>query len=69
LIRGRTSIIIAHRLSTLKHVDKILVLKEGEIVEYGSQKDLLKLKGVYHKLYNLQADVIETSKAKLPKNN
>ena len=38
LIRGRTSIIIAHRLSTLKHVDKILVLKEGQIKEYGTQK-------------------------------
>lgn len=64
LIRGRTSIIIAHRLSTLKHVDKILVLKAGEIVEYGSQQDLLKKKGVYHKLYNLQADVFQTSPTK-----
>jgi len=61
LIRGRTSIIIAHRFSTLKHVDKILVLKDGEIVEYGSQQDLLKKKGVYHKLYHLQADEISTS--------
>lgn len=65
LIRGRTSIIIAHRLSTLKHVDKILVLKAGEIVEYGSQQDLLKQKGVYHKLYNLQADVGTTSQVKI----
>ena len=66
LIRGRTSIIIAHRLSTLKHVDKILVLKDGEIVEYGSQRDLLKKKGVYHKLYNLQSDVVGTSQVKTP---
>ncbi len=66
LIRGRTSIIIAHRLSTLKHVDKILVLKAGEIVEYGSPQDLLKKKGVYHKLYNLQADVAEASSTKTP---
>jgi ABC-type multidrug transport system fused ATPase/permease subunit len=66
LIRGRTSIIIAHRLSTLKHVDKILVLKAGEIVEYGSQQDLLKKKGIYHKLYSLQADVIQTSPIKTP---
>jgi len=64
LIRGRTSIIIAHRLSTLKHVDKILVLKAGEIVEYGSQADLLKKKGVYHKLYNLQADVVTAAQVK-----
>jgi len=55
IIRGRTSIIIAHRLSTLKHVDKILVLKEGRIAEYGTQKELLQKKGVYWKLYNLQA--------------
>ena len=55
LVKGRTSIIIAHRLSTLKHVDKILVIKKGEVVEYGSPQDLLKQKGVYHKLYNLQA--------------
>lgn len=56
LIEGRTSIIIAHRLSTLKNVDKILVLKNGEIQEFGTQKDLLKKKGVYYRLYNLQAN-------------
>ena len=55
IIRGRTSIIIAHRLSTLKHVDKILVLKEGRIAEYGTQKELLQKNGVYWKLYNPQA--------------
>jgi ATP-binding cassette subfamily B protein len=55
LIRGRTSIIIAHRLSTLKNVDKILVLKEGHVAEYGTQKELLQKKGIYWKLYNLQA--------------
>ena len=68
LIRNRTSIIIAHRLSTLKHVDKILVLKDGEIVEYGSQQDLLKKKGVYHKLYNLQSDLVPPSQEKPRKN-
>jgi len=55
LIRGRTSIIIAHRLSTLKYADKILVMKNGDIVEFGSPKELLKMKGVYHKLFSLQA--------------
>ena len=54
LIRGRTSIIIAHRLSTLKHVDKILILKEGQMAEYGTQKELLQEQGIYWKLYNLQ---------------
>ncbi len=56
LIRGRTSIVIAHRLSTLKNVDKILVLKEGRMAEYGTQKELLNKKGIYWKLYNLQAE-------------
>ena len=54
LIKGRTSIIIAHRLSTLKYADKILVMKDGDIVEFGSPKELLKMKGVYHKLFSLQ---------------
>jgi ABC-type multidrug transport system fused ATPase/permease subunit len=57
IIRGRTSIIIAHRLSTLKYVNKILVLKEGQIAEYGRQQDLIKAKGIYWKLYNLQAGI------------
>ena len=56
LIRGRTSIIIAHRLSTLKYVDKILVLKEGQVKEYGKQKELFQNKGIYWKLCNLQAE-------------
>ena len=59
IIRGRTSIIIAHRLSTLKYVDKILVLKEGQVAEYGTQQDLIKAKGIYWKLYNLQARIGE----------
>jgi len=66
LVKGRTSIIIAHRLSTLRHVDKILVLKKGEMIEYGSQQDLLKKKGVYHKLYHLQADEITAFQPKTP---
>lgn len=55
LIAGRTSIIIAHRLSTLKHVDKVLVLKHGEIQEFGSPKELLQQKGIYYRLVNLQS--------------
>jgi ABC-type multidrug transport system fused ATPase/permease subunit len=57
IIRGRTSIIIAHRLSTLKYVNKILVLKDGQMAEYGTQQDLIKAKGIYWKLYNLQAGI------------
>ena len=56
LIRGRTSIVIAHRLSTLKQVDKILVLRNGEIAEFGTQQELIRKKGVYQKLYSLQAE-------------
>ena len=55
LITGRTTIVIAHRLSTLKQVDKILVLKNGEIAEFGTQQELIRKKGVYQKLYSLQA--------------
>ena len=52
LVLGRTSIIVAHRLSTIKHADKIAVLKKGELVEFGLQEDLVKQKGVYYKLIN-----------------
>ena len=51
---GRTSIIIAHRLSTLMHVDKVLVLKDGEIVEFGKREELFKNKGVFYKLCQSQ---------------
>ncbi len=54
LIAGRTSIIIAHRLSTIKHVDKILVMHHGRLVEEGTHEELLKLRGMYYKLYQLQ---------------
>ncbi|SFR52689.1 ABC-type multidrug transport system, ATPase and permease component [Robiginitalea myxolifaciens] len=51
---NRTSIIIAHRLATIKKVDKILVMEAGNIVESGSHEELLKQKGYYHKLYEAQ---------------
>jgi ATP-binding cassette subfamily B protein len=51
---GRTSFIIAHRLSTIKNADKILVLKDGDIVESGTHKDLLAQRGFYAELYNSQ---------------
>ena len=50
LTRGRTSIIIAHRLATLLHADKIMVLKHGKILEFGKRKELLQQKGVFYKL-------------------
>ncbi|WP_096189032.1 ABC transporter ATP-binding protein [Evansella halocellulosilytica] len=59
--RGRTTIAIAHRLSTIKDADHILVLHQGEIVEYGTHPQLLAKEGLYHKMYLLQqgADKLE----------
>ena len=54
MTRGRTSIIIAHRLSTLMHVDKVLVLRNGEVVEFGKRKELLQQKGIFYKLCQAQ---------------
>ncbi|MBT6594806.1 MAG: ABC transporter ATP-binding protein [Nitrospina sp.] len=54
LTRGRTSIIIAHRLSTLLHADKIIVLKRGKIIEFGQRKELLQQRGIFYKLCQSQ---------------
>lgn len=65
-----TMIIVAHRLSTIKNVDKIYVLDHGKIVEQGNHLSLIKQKGLYYKLYELQnmqkqiySDVLETKEA------
>ena len=54
ITEGRTSIIIAHRLATIKKADKIIVMDAGQIVETGTHKQLLKRKGYYSKLYEAQ---------------
>ena len=54
LTRGRTTFIIAHRLSTLRNVDKIVVLDRGAIVEEGTHEELLKKDGLYKKLFDAQ---------------
>lgn len=60
-MENRTSFVIAHRLSTIENADKIIVIKEGEIIEEGSHQELLRQKGFYHDLYYSQfqdADVV-----------
>ncbi len=54
LMTGRTAVVIAHRLATIKNATRIVVLEHGRIVETGSHADLLAAKGLYHKLYELQ---------------
>ena len=54
LMKGKTSFVIAHRLSTIENADKILVIKDGKLIEQGSHKELLVKQGFYHKLYNSQ---------------
>ena len=54
LMRGRTSIVVAHRLSTIQHADNILVLHHGEVRERGSHRELLAAGGLYERLYQLQ---------------
>lgn len=54
LLENRTAIIIAHRLSTIQNSDKIIVLHKGEVREIGTHDELLALKGIYYRLYQLQ---------------
>jgi subfamily B ATP-binding cassette protein MsbA len=54
LMRGRTTLVIAHRLSTVVRADRIVVLKAGRVVEEGRHDDLMALRGEYHRLYSLQ---------------
>ncbi|MBR2352934.1 MAG: ABC transporter ATP-binding protein, partial [Clostridia bacterium] len=54
MMRGRTSFIVAHRLSTVKSADVILVMESGKIVEQGNHEELLQRNGFYHRLYNSQ---------------
>lgn len=54
LTKGRTTLIVAHRLSTITHADKIIVMKEGQIVEEGTHEQLLESRGVYYGLWSVQ---------------
>lgn len=54
LMKGRTTIMVAHRLSTIQHADKIIVMHKGEVRESGTHQELLAANGIYKKLYELQ---------------
>ena len=60
MMQGRTSFIVAHRLSTIREADVILVMKDGHIVEQGNHDELLAAGGFYAKLYNSQFEGVET---------
>jgi len=56
LIKGRTTFVVAHRLSTIRHADKIFVFDKGRIVERGKHENLMKIKnGIYQKFYLMQS--------------
>jgi ATP-binding cassette subfamily B protein len=60
LMTGRTSVIIAHHLSTIRHADVIFVVKDAELVEQGTHDALLASRGVYAELYNVQTHAVES---------
>lgn len=60
LSKGRTTLMIAHRLSTLRDADRIVVIEHGKMPEYGTHRELLDKKGVYYGLYKMQAEALKT---------
>jgi len=59
MMKGRTSFIVAHRLSTIKEADMILVMNKGSIIEQGTHEQLLEKNGFYASLYNSQFAVMD----------
>ena len=57
LMKNKTSFVVAHRLSTIKDADKILVMKDGKVIEIGKHNELLAQKGFYYNLYKSQFEV------------
>ena len=56
VMKNKTCIVVAHRLSTIRKMDKIVVMEKGKIIEKGSHNELLYINGTYAKLWNLQSD-------------
>ena len=54
MMKGRTSFIVAHRLNTIKNADRILVMKDGKLIEQGSHEELMRAEGFYASLYGAQ---------------
>ena len=54
MMKGRTSFVVAHRLSTIREADEILVMRDGHIIEQGNHEELMKKNGFYRKLYTAQ---------------
>jgi ATP-binding cassette subfamily B multidrug efflux pump len=65
LVEGRTSIVIAHRLSTIQRADRIIVMHKGRLREIGTHQELLAMRGIYWKLYQLQYKDQESASARL----
>ena len=59
LCRGRTTIMIAHRLSTLRDCEKLYVIEHGSVAESGTHAQLIRQKGIYFKLYTLQYEALK----------
>ncbi len=59
LVKGRTTIMIAHRLSTLRDADKLIVIENGKMPEFGTHSELIAKKGIYYKLYRMQIEALK----------
>ena len=59
LSKGRTTIMIAHRLSTLRDVDSLIVIEKGKMPESGTHDELIRKKGIYYDLYRLQLEALK----------
>ncbi len=70
LRRGKTTLIIAHRISTIQHADHILVLEDGKPAEYGTHSELLKKGGIYRSVFDKQQleKQLQADQADLPEN-
>jgi ABC-type multidrug transport system fused ATPase/permease subunit len=60
LTKGRTTLIVAHRFSTIRHASRIIVMREGRVVEDGTQAELLAMRGHFHRLADLQTVAVSS---------